>query len=114
MNEDGSVEAQGVLVIIPASQFESVKSKIEALGGASVESNIEGNASSEQSRIQSVFTTRLAKLREKQKDLLVDFLEDAQPVKQIKEAIDLETRAVSATRLPSGLAGKVVIRVMLK
>ena len=114
MNEDGSVEAQGVLVIIPASQFESVKSKIEALGGASVESNIEGNASSEQSRIQSVFTTRLAKLREKQKDLLVDFLEDAQPVKQIKEAIDLETRAVSATRLPSGLVGKVVIRVMLK
>ena len=45
MNEDGSVEAQGVLVIIPASQFEAVKTKIEALGGASVESNIEGNAS---------------------------------------------------------------------
>ena len=114
MAEDGTVESQGILVIIPAAKFEVVKTKIEALGGASVESNIEGNASSEQTRIQGMFITRLAKLREKQKDLLVDFLEDAQPVKQIKEAIDLETRAVSATRLPGALAGKVVFRIMLK
>jgi hypothetical protein len=56
----------------------------------------------------------LAKLKEKKKDLLVDFLDDAQPVKQINEAIDIETRAVSATRLAGGLAGKAVIRVQLK
>lgn len=114
MNEDGTVEAQGVLLIIPASKYEQAKTKIDALGGASIETNVEGNASDEQSKIQSIFITRLTKLREKQKDLLVDFLDDAQPVKQIKEAIDAETRAVSATRLPGGLTGKVVIRVMLK
>jgi hypothetical protein len=114
MNEDGTVEAQGVLLIIPASKYEQAKSKIEALGGASIETNVEGNASGEQSKIQSMFVARLTKLKDKQKDLLVDFLDDAQPVKQVKEAIDLETRAVSATRLPGGLSGKVVIRVMLK
>jgi hypothetical protein len=114
MAEDGTVEAQGVLLIIPASKYDAVKSKIEALGGATIDSNIDGNATSEQGRIQSSLIARLAKLRDKKKDLLVDFLEDAQPVKQISEAIDYESRAVSATRLPAGLTGKVVIRVMLK
>ena len=114
MSEDGTIESQGVLMIIPASKYEAAKTKIEALGGASIDANVEGNASGEQSKIQGTFITRLAKLREKQKDLLIDFLEDAQPVKQIKEAIDNESRAVSATRLPGGLTGKVVIRVMLK
>ena len=114
MAEDGTVEAQGVLLIIPASKYETAKTKIEALGGATIDANIDGNASSEQGKIQSALVARLAKLRDKKKDLLVDFLEDAQPVKQISEAIDNESRAVSATRLPAGLAGKVVIRVMLK
>lgn len=114
MNEDGTVEAQGVLIIIPASKYEQAKSKIEGLGGASIDSMNEGNASGEQSKIQGIFIARLTKLREKQKDLLVDFLDDAQPVKLIKEAIDMEVRAVSATRLPGGLTGKVVFRIMLK
>ena len=114
MLEDGTAESQGVLLIIPASKFETARTKIEALGGATIDANVDGIASGEQTRIQSIFTARLTRLREKQKDLLVDFLEDAQPVKQVKEAIDLESRAVAATRLPGGLAGKVVIRVMLK
>jgi hypothetical protein len=114
MTEDGSLEAQGILMIIPASKYEQAKSRIEALGGASIDTMVEGNASSEQSKIQGMFVSRLAKLREKQKDLLVDFLDDAQPVKLVKEGIDFETRAVSATRLPGGLAGKVVIRVLLR
>lgn len=114
MAEDGTLESQGVLIIIPAAKYEEAKGKIEALGGASVEGNYEGLASEQSSRIQGMFSVRLAKLKEKKKDLLVDFLDDAQPVKQINEAIDLETRAVSATHLPSGLAGKVVIRVQLK
>ena len=116
MAEDGTVESQGVLLIIPASKFDAAKSKIDGLGGASVDSSIDGNASSEQGRINNVLSARLAKLRDKKKDLLVDFLEDAQPVKQISEAIDFEARALSATRLPSqsALVGKVVIRVMLK
>ncbi len=114
MKDDGTAEAQGVLLIIPASKYEQAKSKIEALGGASIETDVEGNASSEQSKIQSIFIARLTKLKDKLKDLLVDYLEDATSVKQAKEAIDLETRAVSATRLPGNLSGKVVIRVMLK
>ena len=40
--------------------------------------------------------------------------EAAQPVKQIIEAIDMESRAVSATRLPGGLSGKAVFRILLK
>ena len=114
MAEDGTVEAQGILLIIPAAKYELAKTKIEALGGATIDSNVEGVASSEQSKIQGLFSARLSKLRDKHKDLLVDFLDDAQPVKQIKEAIDFEARAVSATRLPAGLTGKTVIRVLLK
>jgi hypothetical protein len=114
MNEDGSLDSQGILLIIPASKYDQAKSKIEGLGGASMEANIEGNASEEQSKIQGIFIGRLAKLREKLKDLLVDFLDDAQPVKQVKEAIDAESRAVSATHLTGSMTGKVVIRVMLK
>lgn len=114
MAEDGTVEAQCILVIIPAAKFNDAKAKIEALGGASVDATFEGNASDQQNRIQSPYITRLAKLRDKRKDLLVDFLDDAPVVKQINEAIDFETRAVSATRLPSGLAGKAVIQVRLK
>ena len=114
MAEDGTIEAQGVLLIIPASKYELAKTKIEGLGGATIDANVDGIASGEQSKIQGQFSARLSKLRDKHKDLLVDFLDDAQPVKQIKEAIDFEARAVSATRLPAGLSGKTVIRVLLK
>ncbi len=114
MAEDGTVEAQCILVIVPANKFNDAKAKIDALGGASVDATFEGNASDQQNRIQSPYITRLAKLRDKRKDLLVDFLDDAPVVKQINEAIDFETRAVSATRLPSGLAGKAVIQIRLK
>lgn len=112
--EEGTVESHGVLLIIPAGQYEAALKKIEALGGAEQEGNYEGNVMEQQSRIQGMFVVRLAKLNEKRKDLLIDFLEDAQPVKQINEAIDFETRAVSATRLPGGISGKAVIRVLLK
>lgn len=112
--EDANVESHGVLLIVPAGQYEAVVKKIEALGGAEQEGNYEGDVIEQQSRIQGMFVTRLAKLNEKRKDLLVDFLEDAQPVKQVNEAIDQETRAVSATRLPGGITGKAVIRVLLK
>ena len=114
MAEDGTVEYRGVIVILPAGKFEDAKAKISALGGASVESSYEGLASDRQTQIQSPFVSRLAKLQAKRKDLLVDFLDDAQPVKQINEAIDLETRAVSATRLPGNLSGKAVFRITLK
>ena len=114
MAEDGTVDAQGILLIIPAAKYELAKTKIESLGGATVDADVEGIATGEQTKIQGLFLARLSKLRDKHKDLLVDFLDDAQPVKQIKEAIDFEARAVSATRLPAGLTGKTVIRVLLK
>lgn len=114
MTENGTVEARGVLVIVPAAKFEDAKSRIEALGGASIDSSYDGLASDRQSQIQSLFVSRLAKLQDKRKDLLVDFLDDAQPVKQINEAIDTETRAVSATRLPGRMGGMAVFLVMLK
>ena len=53
-------------------------------------------------------------LAEQKEELLKDFEEAAQPVKQIIEAIDMESRAVSATRLPGGLSGKAVFRILLK
>lgn len=114
MTEEGSVEAQGVLIIVPASAAEKVQSAIEALGGASVDATNDGNASAFQGSISGVFNTRLKKLRDKKEELLKDFEEAAQPVKQIIEAIDMESRAVSATRLPGGLSGKAVFRVLLK
>jgi len=114
MAEDGTVESRGVLVIVPAGKFDEAKTKIAALGGATIDSTYEGVASERQTQIQSPFLSRLAKLQAKRKDLLVDFLDDAQPVKQINEAIDQETRAVSATRLPGNLGGKAVLRITLK
>ena len=114
MAEDGTVEARGVLVIVPAAKFEEAKAKIEGLGGATIDTSYDGLASDRQSQIQAMFVSRLAKLRDRQKDLLVDFLDDAQPVKIINEAIDNESRAVSATRLPGGMSGKAVFRVILK
>lgn len=114
MNEDATLDSQGILIIVPSTKLDEAKQKIEALGGATVDGSVEGNVADQQSRIQAAFVTRLAKLRAKQKDLLVDFLDDAPIVKQFNEAIDFETRAVSATRLPGNLAGKSVIRVLLK
>ncbi len=114
MTEEGSVEAHGVLIIVPASAAEKVQSAIEALGGASVDATNTGNASAFQGAISGLFNTRLKKLRDKKEELLKDFEEAAQPVKQIIEAIDMESRAVSATRLPGGLSGKAVFRVLLK
>jgi hypothetical protein len=114
MTEEGSIEAQGVLIIVPASAADKVQSAIEALGGASVEATNTGNASAFQGSISGIFNTRLKKLRDKKEELLKDFEEDAQPVKQIIEAIDMESRAVSATRLPGGLSGKAVFRILLK
>jgi hypothetical protein len=114
MSEEGAIESQCALMIIPAAKFQEAKSSIEKLGGASFDGEYNGVASRFQGVAQGRFTTRLAKLREKRKDLLVDFLEDAQPVKQITEAIDFESRAVSASRLGGNLSGKVVFLVMLK
>lgn len=114
MTEEGSVEAQGVLIIVPASAADKVQSAIEAMGGASVEATNSGNAGAFQGSISGIFNARLKKLREKKDELLKDFEEAAQPVKQIIEAIDMESRAVSATRLPGGLSGKAVFRVLLK
>ena len=114
MTEEGSIEAQGILIIVPASAADKVQSAIEALGGASVEATNTGNASAFQGSISGIFNTRLKKLRDKKEELLKDFEEDAQPVKQIIEAIDMESRAVSATRLPGGLSGKAVFRILLK
>ncbi len=114
MTEEGSVEAQGVLIIVPASAAEKVQNAIEALGGASVEAEHNGNAGAHQGSISGMFSARLKKLRDKKEELLKDFEEAAQPVKQIIEAIDTESRAVSATRLPGGLSGKAVFRVLLK
>ena len=114
MTEEGSVEAQGVLIIVPATAAEKVQNAIEALGGASVEASYSGNAGAHQGSVSGMFNTRLKKLREKKEELLKDFEEAAQPVKQIIEAIDMESRAVSATRLPGGLSGKAVFRILLK
>jgi hypothetical protein len=114
MTEEGSIEAQGVILIVPMAKFEDTKRAIERLGGASVDGEYNGVASRYQGNAQGIFSSRLAKLREKRKDLLVDFLEDAQPVKQITEAIDIESRAVSATRLGGNLTGMVVFRILLR
>lgn len=114
MTEEGSVEAQGVLIIVPASAAEKVQNAIEALGGASVEASFNGNASAHQGAISGAFNARLKQLKDKKEELLKDFEEGAQPVKQIIEAIDMESRAVSATRLPGGLSGKAVFRILLK
>jgi hypothetical protein len=114
MTEEGTVEAHGVLIIVPASASDKVQSAIEALGGASIEMNNQGNASAFQGSISGIFNTRLKQLREKRVELLKDFEEAAQPVKQVIEAIDIESRAVSATRLPGSLSGKSVFRILLK
>lgn len=114
MTEEGSIEAQGVLIIVPASAAAKVQNAIEALGGSAIEASNDGNASAFQGSISGIFTTRLKKLRDRKEELLKDFEEAAQPVKQIIEAIDLESRAVSATRLPGGLSGKAVFRILLK
>jgi hypothetical protein len=114
MSEEGSIEAQGVLIIVPASAAEKVQNAIEALGGSAVDASNEGNASAFQGSISGIFSTRLKRLRDKKEELLKDFEEGAQPVRQIIEAIDMESRAVSATRLPGGLSGKAVFRILLK
>lgn len=114
VTESGAVEAQGVIVTVPASRYKEAKAAIEALGGASTEGEYEGIASNFVSSIQSPFVARLAKLKEKRKDLLHDFMEDAPLVKQIDEAIDLESRAVSTSRVGGNLKGKVVFRVLLR
>lgn len=114
MTEEGTVEAHGVLIIVPASASDKVQSAIEALGGAAIEMNNQGNASAFQGSISGIFNTRLKQLREKRVELLKDFEEAAQPVKQVIEAIDIESRAVSATRLPGSLSGKSVFRILLK
>ncbi|MBS1728780.1 MAG: hypothetical protein JST51_18840 [Armatimonadetes bacterium] len=114
MKLDSTVEAQGVLVIVPAAKFAEAQKRIEALGGASIDSVYNGPATDRQSELQSTFSTRLSKLQDRRKDLLVQFLDDAQPVKQINEAIDFETRAVAATRLSGDMSGKAVILVRLK
>lgn len=114
MTEEGSIEAQGVLIIVPASAAAKVQNAIEALGGSAIEASNDGNASAFQGSISGIFTTRLKKLRDRKEELLKDFEEAAQPVKQIIEAIDMESRAVSATRLPGGLSGKAVFRILLK
>ncbi len=114
MSEEGTVESQGVLLIVPAAKVDATLAKIETLGGSNIDFSAEGLATEQQTRIQGIFSARLTKLRQKQKDLLVDFLDDAPVVKQINEAIDNETRAVSATRLPGNVSGMAVIRVLLK
>ncbi|MEI7576257.1 MAG: hypothetical protein WCK51_05140 [Armatimonadota bacterium] len=114
MTEEGSVEAQGVLIIVPVSAADKVQKAIEGLGGASVDATNNGNAGAFQGSISGLFNARLKKLRDKKEELLKDFEEAAQPVKQIIEAIDMESRAVSATRLPGGLSGKAVFRILLK
>lgn len=112
MNEEGSIEAQGVLLIVPSSATAKVKEAIEALGGASVTSSMDG--ADHQGAISGQFNSRLKQLRDKRAELLKDFEESAPSVKQITEAIDQESRAVSATRLPGGLANKSVFLILLR
>jgi hypothetical protein len=112
VTEEGAVEAQGVLLVIPAAKYDKAKSDILKMGG-SVDGEYEGSPSSHQGQIQGIFVSRLAKLRSKKKDLLIDFQEDAPPVLALTEAIDIESRAVSATRV-SGGSKIAVIRVLIR
>jgi hypothetical protein len=114
MTEEGSVESYGALLLIPASKFEAIKSQILGLGDVKIDGTIPGDPKDHQATIQGVFNARLTRLRDKRKELLVDFLEDAQPVKLINDAIDQESRALQATRLSGKTRGKVAIRIMFK
>lgn len=114
MTEEGSVESYGAILVIPASKFESVKTQILGAGEVKIDGTLAGDPKEHQGAIQGIFNARLARLRDRRKELLVDFLEDAQPVKLINDAIDQESRALQATRLSGKTSGKVAIRIMFK
>lgn len=114
MTEEGSVEAHGAILLIPASKFDAVKSQLLGLGEVKIDGTIAGDPKEHQSAIQGMFNARLAKLRDKRKELLVDFLEDAQPVRLINDAIEQESRALQATRLSGKTSGRVAIRILFK
>ena len=67
-----------------------------------------------QGRLNAIFNTRLQGLRKRREELLVQFLEDADPIKNIDAAIDREARALSAVRLTGAADRLTAIRILLK
>ena len=97
--ESGDVELHGAFLLFPANKLETVKDELGKLGSLESDRAQTGNLNDFQVQIQSPFVARLTQLRERRKELLVDFLDDAQPVKLIDEAIEQEGKAILATQL---------------
>ncbi len=114
MDADGNVEAQGVVLLVAPSDVPKVVAEIKRLGDFSVEDESRGSKASRQSKLSGTLSARLSLLRRKREELLVQFLEDADPVKNIEAAIDKEARAVGAVRLTGAADRLAAIRVLLK
>ena len=71
-------------------------SDIRKLGQVTAEDKSEGTVKSRQSRLSAIFNSRLTTLRKRREELLIQFLEDADPIKTIDAAIDREARAIQA------------------
>jgi hypothetical protein len=110
------VEQHGAFLLFPANRLEAVKVELGKLGTLESDRAQTGNLNDFQVQIQSPFVARLTQLRERRKELLVDFLDDAQPVKIIDEAIEQEGKAVMATQLSRAVktVPRAAIRLLFK
>ena len=114
MTPEGEVEAEGVLLLVAPSDASKAVADIRKLGALGNEDRSEGSAKSRQSRLSAPFVSRLASLRKRREELLVQFLEDADPIKQIDGAINQEAKALSAVRLSGAADRLTAIRIFLK
>jgi hypothetical protein len=96
-----ATESRGVVVVVPASELESVVTKLATVAGATVLEQSSGDADERNARLERPLRSRLSELEKERQKLLIKFLEDAPSVVEVGEKIaDLKAQLGGFKRVP--------------
>ena len=111
---DAIPDAEGVVVLVPMASADKALADIRKLGAASLDEDLTGSPAERAGKMRALFSKRLGELRKRRDELLVQFLPEAEPIKDLDAAIAAEARAIAAVRLTGAADRLAAIRVLLR